>query len=76
MSRSPWRACNYVYGRSEMTIEQINNTTEAVTYLHHDQAGSTRLLTSSTGAVVGAYTLHALRRYRRALRHGYDPARL
>lgn len=39
-----------------MSIEQINNTTGAIQYLHHDQAGSTRLLTSSTGAVIGAYT--------------------
>ncbi|HTD08364.1 MAG TPA: RHS repeat-associated core domain-containing protein [Solirubrobacteraceae bacterium] len=36
-----------------MTVEQINNTTSAVTYLHHDQAGSTRLITGSTGKVEG-----------------------
>jgi RHS repeat-associated protein len=36
-----------------MTVEQINNTTGAATYLHHDQAGSTRLLTGSTGTVTG-----------------------
>jgi RHS repeat-associated protein len=36
-----------------MTIEQINNSSGAVTYLHHDQAGSTRLLTGSTGTVTG-----------------------
>jgi RHS repeat-associated protein len=36
-----------------MSIEQINNTTGTVTYLHHDQAGSTRLLTGSTGTVTG-----------------------
>jgi RHS repeat-associated protein len=36
-----------------MPIEQINNSTEAVDYLHHDQAGSTRLLTGSTGTVTG-----------------------
>jgi RHS repeat-associated protein len=36
-----------------MTVEQINNTTGAITYLHHDQAGSTRLLTGSTGTVTG-----------------------
>jgi hypothetical protein len=36
----------YVYGLHQMTIEQINNTTGTVTYLHHDQAGSTRLLTA------------------------------
>jgi hypothetical protein len=27
-----------------------------VTYLHHDQSGSTRLLTNSSGNVEGAYT--------------------
>jgi RHS repeat-associated protein len=36
-----------------MRVEQINNTTGTVTYLHHDQQGSTRLLTGSTGTVTG-----------------------
>lgn len=45
---------SYIYG-PEGPVEQINNE-EELTYLHHDQAGSTRLLTSSTGAVVGSYT--------------------
>lgn len=39
-----------------MSIEQINNTTEKIQYLHHDQAGSTHLITSSTGTVEGSYT--------------------
>ena len=43
----------YVYGPHETTIEQINNSAGAVTYLHHDQAGSTRLITGSTGKVEG-----------------------
>jgi RHS repeat-associated protein len=42
-----------VYGHSRATIEQINNTTGTVSYLHHDQQGSTRLLTGSTGTVTG-----------------------
>jgi RHS repeat-associated protein len=42
-----------------MCIEQINNTTGTVTYLHHDQAGSTRLLTGSTGTVTGKCTYGA-----------------
>jgi RHS repeat-associated protein len=46
---------SYVYGPDDMAVEQINNTTGAVTYLHHDQAGSTRLLTGSTGKVEGSY---------------------
>jgi RHS repeat-associated protein len=48
----------YVYGRLEVSVEQIN-TKEEATYLHHDQQGSTRLLTGSTGTVVGAYTFDA-----------------
>lgn len=39
-----------------MNVEQINNTTGTVTYLHHDQAGSTRLLTGEKGEGSGAYT--------------------
>jgi RHS repeat-associated protein len=49
-------AQNYVYGLATMSFEQINNTTEKVQYLHHDQAGSTRLITGSTGTVEGSYT--------------------
>jgi RHS repeat-associated protein len=45
-----------MYGRPKMSIEQINNSTGTVTYLHHDQAGSTRLLTGEKGEVTGAYT--------------------
>jgi RHS repeat-associated protein len=44
----------YVYGPNDLPLEQVNGTT--VTWLHHDQLGSTRLLTSSTGANVGSYT--------------------
>jgi len=41
-------------GRGKENIfEQINNTTGTVLYLHHDQQGSTRLLTGSTGTVTG-----------------------
>lgn len=35
------------------------NSTGTVTYLHHDQAGSTRLLTGSTGTVTGKCTYNA-----------------
>jgi RHS repeat-associated protein len=48
-----------MYGRCETTIEQINNTTGTVLYLHHDQQGSTRLLTGSTGTVTGKCTYGA-----------------
>jgi len=42
-----------VYGPSGLSVEQINTSTGTVAYLHHDQAGSTRLLTGSTGTVTG-----------------------
>ena len=48
-----------MYGHREMRIEQINTTTGTVTYLHHDQQGSTRLLTGSTGTVTGKCTYNA-----------------
>ncbi len=47
-----------MYGPSEISIEQIN-TENKVQYLHHDQAGSTRLITNSTGTTEGAYTYNA-----------------
>jgi RHS repeat-associated protein len=46
---------SYIYGPGGLPVEQISSG-GTVTYLHHDQQGSTRLSTSSTGAVVGAYT--------------------
>ncbi len=46
-------ANSYVYGAGGLPVEQVNNSTGAVTYLHHDQQGSTRLLTSGSGEVVG-----------------------
>src|SRR5271170_4981658 len=39
-----------------MFVEQINNSTGEVLYLHHDQQGSTRLLTGSTGKTEGSYS--------------------
>ena len=42
---------------SEMIVEQINAKEE--TYLHHDQQGSTRLLTGSAGTVTGKCTYSA-----------------
>jgi RHS repeat-associated protein len=46
---------SYVYGPEGVPVEQINGE-EKAQYLHHDQEGSTRLITSSTGIVEGAYT--------------------
>jgi hypothetical protein len=48
-----------VYDRLESSVEQINNSTEKVQYLHHDQASSTRLITGSTGHIEGFYTYDA-----------------
>ncbi len=45
---------SYIYGPGNLPIEQIN-TSEEPTYLHHDQQGSTRLLTNSAGKETGAY---------------------
>ena len=55
-SRRVSPASFYVYGPDQMPIEQINNCTGAVQYLHHDQQGSTRLL---TGTVAGTTTFDA-----------------
>jgi RHS repeat-associated protein len=46
-----------VYGPGGMPIEQITGST--VVDLHQDGQGSTRLLTSATGAVVGTYSYDA-----------------
>jgi RHS repeat-associated protein len=43
----------YMYGHRPTTVEQISNSTGQVLYMHHDQQGSTRLLTGSTGKVEG-----------------------
>lgn len=45
---------DYVYGPDNRPIEQIAGST--VTYLLSDQQGSTRLLTDSSGTVVGTYS--------------------
>jgi len=47
-------ATAYIYGPGGQPIEQIHGST--ATYLLADQQGSTRLLTNSTGAVVGTYS--------------------
>lgn len=48
---------DYVYGPGGLPLEQINGST--VLYYLHDQLGSTRVLTSSTGAVAATYTYGA-----------------
>ena len=51
-------ANSYIYGPGGLPIEQITSA-GAITYLHHDQQGSTRLLTGSTGTVTGSTTFDA-----------------
>ena len=46
---------SFIYGPGELPIEQISSG-GTVTYLHHDQAGSTRLLTGSTGKTEASFT--------------------
>jgi RHS repeat-associated protein len=45
---------NYIYGPGNLPIEQIGSTTTL--YLHHDQQGSTRLLTNTSGNTETTYT--------------------
>lgn len=48
---------SYIYGPNNAPVEQVNG--EKVLYLHHDQQGSTRLLTNSTGAKEATFTYDA-----------------
>jgi RHS repeat-associated protein len=50
------RTHGLMYGPSGIPVEQINTSTGAVLYLHHDQQGSTRLLTGSTGKTEATFT--------------------
>jgi len=43
----------FIYGPEGLPIEQI--TSGSATYLHHDQLGSIRVLTGSSGSVTGTY---------------------
>jgi RHS repeat-associated protein len=46
---------SYIYGAENLPIEQISSA-GTVLYLHHDQQGSTRLLTNTEGKTETAYT--------------------
>ena len=50
---------SYIYGPGGLPVEQINNSTGTVHYIHHDQQGSTRLITGSAGTVEGKCTYGA-----------------
>ncbi len=47
---------SYVYGPGGLPVEQIENSTGTVQYLHHDQQGSTRLLTGSAGTTQATFS--------------------
>jgi len=49
---------SFIYGPEGLPIEQIDNEGK-VLYLHHDQQGSTRLLTGPTGAKEATFTYDA-----------------
>jgi RHS repeat-associated protein len=48
----------FIYGPGGLPLEQIDATGNA-TWFHHDQLGSTRLLTDAAGAAVGTFTYDA-----------------
>lgn len=50
---------SYIYGPGAMPVEQINNGTGAVQYLHHDQQGSSRVISGATGTVESTYSYDA-----------------
>ena len=48
---------SYIYGPDGLPVEQISKgEAEAPTYLHHDQLGSTRLLTDASGKASATFT--------------------
>ena len=49
----------YIYGPDALPTEQIPVASGTADYYLHDQLGSTRLLTSSSGAVASSYTYNA-----------------
>jgi RHS repeat-associated protein len=49
---------SYVYGPGDLPVEQIDHGGNAL-YLHHDQQGSTRMLTGPTGTVAATMTYDA-----------------
>ena len=49
---------SYIYGPDGIPLEQMNTSGELLWY-HHDQQGSTRLLTNNAGAVVGTASYNA-----------------
>jgi RHS repeat-associated protein len=50
---------DFVYGPNGQPVEEIKNSTNAPSFLTTDQLGSTRVLTGTTGSVVGSYVYDA-----------------
>jgi hypothetical protein len=50
---------SYIYGPDGLPVEQVSSGGTVTYLLHHDQQGSTRLLTGSTGTVTGKCTYGA-----------------
>jgi RHS repeat-associated protein len=48
-------ANSYIYGPEGLPVESISSEGK-VEYLHHDQQGSTRVITGSTGSIEGTFT--------------------
>lgn len=48
-------SANYIYGPDGIALEQIDSA-GTVSYIHHDQLGSTRLLTNPAGNTVAKFT--------------------
>ena len=63
---------SYIYGPENLSIEQISSA-GTPTYLHHDQLGSTRLITGQTGATLARYTYNPYGKL--AARHGASSPR-
>lgn len=49
---------SYIYGPDGLPIDQISNG-GTVTYLHHDEGGSTRLITDQNGDIAATYTYNS-----------------
>jgi RHS repeat-associated protein len=49
---------SYIHGPGDLPVEQITSS-GTISYYHHDQLGSTRLLTGSAGATTATYSYNA-----------------
>jgi RHS repeat-associated protein len=66
-------ATDYIYGPDGAPLEQINGS--AVLYFHHDQLGSTRLLTTATAGTAATYDYDAYGRTTKTTGTASNPLR-